>query len=53
MFKGKKIKFFSSKTHLEIPRPFPTSKAMPEWYRKMPRTEEKIMTVKPLSLIHI
>lgn len=46
MFKGKKIKFFSSKTDLEILKPLPTSKVIPEWYRKMPRTANKVQTVK-------
>lgn len=46
MFKSKKIKFFSSRTDLEILKPLPTSKVVPEWYRKMPRVVETVQTVK-------
>jgi hypothetical protein len=44
--KNKKIKFFSSKTEVDLLKPFPASKAVPDWYRKMPRVIEGIQTVK-------
>lgn len=44
--KNKKIKFFSAKTEVDLLKPFPASKAVPDWYRKMPRVIEGIQTVK-------
>jgi hypothetical protein len=42
----KKIKFTSSYPEVEILHPFPASKAIPEWYRKMPRVNSGHPTVK-------
>lgn len=43
---AKKITFHSDSTDLDIIQPFPASKSVPEWYRKMPGVTEKIQTVK-------
>ena len=42
----KKIKFHSERTELDLLKPMPTSRFMPEWYRKMPGVEDGIETVK-------
>jgi hypothetical protein len=44
--KIKKIKFYSDKTHLDLLKPIPTSKSVPDWYRKMPGSIGGIETVK-------
>lgn len=44
--KSKKIVFRSENTHLEIPRPVPTSKTVPDWFRKMKGVKEGIESVK-------
>lgn len=46
MFKNKKIKFVSANTGVDLLRPIPASKAVPEWYRKMPRVVGGVQTVK-------
>lgn len=42
----KKIKFHSDKTQFDILKPFPTSRAMPDWWKKMPRVVDGVETVK-------
>lgn len=42
----KKIKFHSSRTELDLPKPMPASRFVPEWYRQMPGVDEGIETVK-------
>lgn len=44
--KNKKIKFTSWLPELDIPRPVPASKLVPNWYRKLPGAAEKVETVK-------
>lgn len=44
--KTKKIKFHSDKTQLDILKPIPTSKVVPDWYRKMPGVVDGIETIK-------
>lgn len=44
--KSKKIVFHSDKTNFDILRPFPTSKAVPNWWRKMSRVVDGVETVK-------
>lgn len=44
--RSKKIKFHSDKAQFEILKPFPTSRSIPDWWRKMPRVNEGIETVK-------
>lgn len=44
--KLKKIKFYSDKTQFDILKPVPTSKAVPEWYRKMDGSHEGVPSVK-------
>ena len=44
--KAKKIKFHSERPDLDIPRPLPTSRVVPSWYRKMNPSEQHIETVK-------
>ena len=47
MFKKiKKIKFSSDKTAFDVLKPFPVSKAAPEWWRKMPGVVDGVETVK-------
>ena len=46
MMKNKKIKFTSSIPNIEVPHPIPSSKAVPEWYRKLLGAVDKIETVK-------
>ena len=43
---AKKIKFISSNPEFELASPIPASKVVPEWYRKMPGSRDKIETVK-------
>lgn len=43
---GKKITFHSSNTGLDIAKPMPTSRSMPEWFRQMPGVSDGIQTVK-------
>jgi len=42
----KKAKFQSVYPQLEAPKPEPSSKAMPEWYRQMPGVKNTRMTIK-------
>jgi hypothetical protein len=42
----KKIKFHSERPDLDLPRPIPASRVVPEWYRQMPGVDEGIETVK-------
>lgn len=42
----KKIKFQTTNANLDIPKPIPASKAVPDWYRKMDGTQEQIASVK-------
>lgn len=44
--KNNKIVFHSDRVDLDILKPHPASRSMPEWYRKMNGTTEGIMTVK-------
>jgi hypothetical protein len=44
--KRKTIKFKSTMTHLDLPRPYSASRLMPEWYRKMLNYKDHQMTVK-------
>lgn len=44
--KAKKIQFRSDKTILDILKPIPTSKAVPEWYRKMDGSHDGVPSVK-------
>lgn len=46
MSKSKKITFHSADTMLDILRPMPSSKFVPEWFRTMLGIKEKIETVK-------
>jgi hypothetical protein len=46
LFKNKKIKFISANTEVDLLKPIPASKAIPEWYRKMPRVVGGVQTVK-------
>lgn len=43
---AKKITFHSDSTDLDIIKPFPASRSVPDWYRKMPGVTEKIQTIK-------
>lgn len=42
----KKIKFYSDRTDLDLLKPMPASRFIPDWYRRMPGVEEGIETVK-------
>jgi hypothetical protein len=42
----KKIKFQTTNAAVNIPKPIPASRAVPDWYRKMDGTQEKIHSVK-------
>ena len=42
----KKIKFQTASADFDIPKPMPASRAVPEWYRKMDGTQEKVHSVK-------
>jgi hypothetical protein len=44
--KGKKIVFTSTLPELEILSPIPASKAVPEWFRKMPGVKDGQMSIK-------
>ena len=44
--KNKTIKFTSSLPMYDIPKPIPTSRIVPEWYRKMPGSKEQVETIK-------
>jgi len=45
--RNNKITFHSVATNFDIPRPYPASRAMPEWFRKMPGvSDDHVMTVK-------
>lgn len=44
--KTKKIVFHSDKTQFDILRPIPTSRSVPDWWRKMPRVANGTETVK-------
>lgn len=46
MKRQKKIKFTSSTPEFDIPVPVPAARAIPEWYRKMPRVNLGNPTVK-------
>lgn len=43
---SKKIKFTSTYPHYKIDHPVPASRIIPEWYRKMPGTRDRVETVK-------
>lgn len=44
---SKKITFHSNATDFDIMHPYPTSRSMPNWFRKMPGvSEDQVMTVK-------
>ena len=44
--RGNKIVFHSDKTDFDILKPYPASRGIPDWYRKMPGVFEGIETVK-------
>lgn len=44
--KSKKILFISDKANLDILKPVPASRNVPDWYRKMSGSESRIETVK-------
>lgn len=44
--RAKKIKFHSDKTQFDVLKPFPTSRSMPDWWKKMPRVIDGTETVK-------
>lgn len=44
--KKQKIKFTSCIPEINIPHPVPASRMVPEWYRKLPGSAEKVETVK-------
>jgi len=46
LIKGKNITFHSDKTSFDILKPAPTSRFMPDWYRRMPGVVDGIETVK-------
>jgi hypothetical protein len=43
---NKEIKFISSKPEFDLPRPIPSSKLIPEWYKNLPGVVENIETMK-------
>jgi hypothetical protein len=44
--KNKIIKFTSSSPEIQLPHPTPTSRMVPEWFRKLPGAADKVETVK-------
>lgn len=44
--KTQKIKFTSCVPEINIPHPVPASRMVPEWYRRLPGSAEKVETVK-------
>jgi len=46
MKSNKKIKFISCMPEIDIPHPYPASKLVPEWYRRLPGASNKVETVK-------
>lgn len=44
--KNNKITFHSTRTDLEILKPYPSTKGVPSWYRKMPGVKEGVQTIK-------
>jgi hypothetical protein len=42
----KRVKFQSVHPIFDVPKPTPAAKHVPDWYRKMPGVNDKIMTVK-------
>jgi hypothetical protein len=44
--KVKKIKFYSDKTHLDLLKPIPSSRIVPDWWRKIPGSIKGSETIK-------